>query len=146
MPSFDDLNPGPVTASLVVSNDGQTISEMGSSKGLGNETDLQLLKWFRARSQIVLTSGKTAFAEEYRYPSSAELAILSRSERNYTSLRKTSGELGFLPIRQAMSLPSKLCTRKALKESTLNSVSKALSNWSSLGLPMALSAQFRLLA
>jgi riboflavin biosynthesis pyrimidine reductase len=96
VPSFDDLNPGPVTASLVVSNDGQTISEMGNSKGLGNETDLQLLKWFRARSQIVLTSGKTAFAEEYRYPSSAELAILSRSERNYTSLEKDLGRVRFL--------------------------------------------------
>lgn len=96
MTSFDELNPGLVTASLVVSKDGQTISEMGSSKGLGNETDLQLLKWFRARSQIVLTSGKTAFAEDYRYPSSAELAILSRSQRKYTSLENDLSRVRFL--------------------------------------------------
>ncbi len=96
MTSFDELNPGPVTASLVVSKNGKTVSEMGSSKNLGNETDLQLLKWFRSRSQIVLTSGKTAFAEEYRYPSSAELAILSRSERKYASLVKDLSRVRFL--------------------------------------------------
>ena len=96
MTSFDELNPGPVTASLVVSKEGQSISEMGSSKGLGNQTDLQLLKWFRSRSQIVLTSGKTAFAEDYRYPSSAELAILSRSHRKYSSLEKDLGRVRFL--------------------------------------------------
>jgi riboflavin biosynthesis pyrimidine reductase len=94
--SFDELNPGPVTASLVVSKDGETVSELGSSKGLGNQTDLQLLKWFRSRSQIVLTSGKTAFAENYRYPSSAELAILSRSERKYSSLENDLSRVRFL--------------------------------------------------
>ncbi len=96
MTSFDELNPGPVTASLVVSKHGQTVSELGTSKSLGNETDLQLLKWFRSRSQIVLTSGKTAFAENYRYPSSAELAILSRSERKYSSLDNDLSRVRFL--------------------------------------------------
>lgn len=90
MTSFDELQPGFITASLVVSKEGQSISDAGNSKGLGNKTDLQLLKWFRSLSQIVLTSGKTALAEQYRYPSSAELAILSRSEREYPSL---GGEL-----------------------------------------------------
>jgi hypothetical protein len=96
VPSFDELKPGPVTASLVVSKDGLSISKLGNSKGLGNETDRQLLRWFRSRSQIVLTSGKTAQAEDYRYPSSVELAILSRSVRKYSSLEKDIQRVRFL--------------------------------------------------
>jgi riboflavin biosynthesis pyrimidine reductase len=94
--SFDEIKPGPVTASLVVSKAGLSINELGNSKGLGNSTDLQLLKWFRGRSQIVLTSGKTAAAEEYRYPSSAELAILSRSDRKYVYLENDLNRVRFL--------------------------------------------------
>ncbi len=77
---------GPLTASLVVSETGSAVSPNGSSKGLGNQTDSSLLKWFRSRSQIVFTSGKTAEIENYRYPSSAGLAILSRTDRSYHSL------------------------------------------------------------
>ena len=95
MKSFD-LPAGDVTASLVVSPTGSAVSTNGTSRGLGNETDLALLKWFRARSQIVLTSGKTAELENYRYPSRTELAILSRSQRNYDSLAKDREKVLFL--------------------------------------------------
>lgn len=90
------LAPGPVTASLVVDEFGRAISNSGSSKGLGNQTDLALLKWFRARSQVVLTSGKTAEAENYRLPSQARLAIFSRTERTYVSLADTKSQVIFL--------------------------------------------------
>lgn len=91
-----DLPAGNVTASLVVSPTGSAVSTNGTSNGLGNETDLALLKWFRARSQIVLTSGKTAELENYRYPSSTGLAILSRSKRTYDSLAEDREKVLFL--------------------------------------------------
>ena len=75
---FEELNLGPVTASLVVAATGSAIGQHGTSRGIGNETDLELLKWLRSRSQIVLTSGLTARLEDYRMPLSADLAILSR--------------------------------------------------------------------
>lgn len=87
---------GPITASLVVSELGSATGSLGSSKGLGNRTDLDLLKWFRSRSEIVLTSGKTAEIESYRYPASAELAILSSSSRSYDSLGKDKSRVLFL--------------------------------------------------
>ena len=91
-----DLPAGDVTASMVVSPTGSAVSTSGTSRGLGNETDLALLKWFRARSQIVLTSGKTAELENYRYPSSTGLAILSRSQRTYDSLTEDREKVLFL--------------------------------------------------
>jgi hypothetical protein len=84
--SFETLDAGPVTASVVVSASGQAISAAGNSKGLGNKTDLELLKWFRRRSQVILTSGLTAELENYRMPQSAQLAILSKTERSYPGL------------------------------------------------------------
>jgi riboflavin biosynthesis pyrimidine reductase len=91
-----DLQAGPVTASLVVSATGSAVSEQGTSKGLGNSTDLSLLKWFRNRSEIVLTSGKTAELENYRLPSTAQLAILSRADRTYQSLGQDKTKVIFL--------------------------------------------------
>ncbi len=91
-----DLQAGPVTASLVVSATGSAVSEQGTSKGLGNATDLSLLKWFRNRSEIVLTSGKTAELENYRLPSTAQLAILSRTDRIYQSLGQDKTKVIFL--------------------------------------------------
>lgn len=96
MTSSFDLIAGPVTASLVVSSAGIATSDEGSSKGLGNQTDLALLKWFRSRSEVVLTSGKTAEIENYKLPSSAELAILSKAERKYESLGAQKSKVIFL--------------------------------------------------
>lgn len=91
-----DLNAGSITASLVVSPEGSAASSSGTSKGLGNTTDQALLRWFRSRSQIVLTSGKTAELENYRLPSRAELAILSKSNRTYRSLGTDVSKVIFL--------------------------------------------------
>jgi hypothetical protein len=90
------LQAGPITASLVVSPTGSAVSDEGTSKGLGNQTDLSLLKWFRSRSEIVLTSGKTAELENYRLPSKSQLAILSRTERTYQSLGDDKTKVLFL--------------------------------------------------
>ncbi len=67
-----------VTASLVCDEQGRTVSPLGSSKGLGNATDLELLIALRRQASVVLTSGATFRADEYRFPRSADLAVLSR--------------------------------------------------------------------
>lgn len=78
-PSFEDLGDlGSITASLVVTANGSHISEAGTSRGIGNQSDLELLIWLRRRASAVLTSGLTARVENYRLPSNALLAILSR--------------------------------------------------------------------
>lgn len=91
-----DLEAGPVTASLVVSANGSAVSAEGTSRGLGNVTDSNLLRWFRNRSEVVLTSGKTAELENYRLPSNPELAILSETEREYQSLGQNKARVIFL--------------------------------------------------
>ncbi len=67
-----------VTASLVCDEQGRTVSPLGSSKGLGNATDLELLIALRRQANVILTSGATFRADEYRFPRSADLAVLSR--------------------------------------------------------------------
>lgn len=66
------------TASLVVDPKGSSIGPNGNSKGLGNATDLELLKALRRNSKVVLTSGRTFRADQYRFPSAADLAVLTR--------------------------------------------------------------------
>lgn len=67
------------TASLVASDQGETVGENGNSLGLGNSTDLALLKALRRKSRLVLTSGATFRADQYRFPLNTDLAVLSRS-------------------------------------------------------------------
>lgn len=68
-----------ITASLVVDSEGDYQDEQGGSKLLGGETDLLWLRALRRNAALVLTSGKTYRAEQYRMPKSAHLAVLSRS-------------------------------------------------------------------
>lgn len=68
-----------ITASLVVDSDGDTTDEMGGSKLLGGPTDLDWLRALRRDASLVVTTGKTYRAEEYRMPKSAHLAVFSRS-------------------------------------------------------------------
>lgn len=91
-----DLQAGPITASLVVSTTGSAVSAAGTSRGLGNTTDSNLLRWFRNRSEIVLTSGKTAELENYRLPSKPKLAILSETQREYQLLGQDKAKVIFL--------------------------------------------------
>ena len=93
---FSFLAAGAVTASLVVDENGSTRSQLGNSRGIGNQTDLNFLLWLRNRSQMVLTSGITAEAEDYRYPSNSDLAILTNSNRNYPRLSDSISKVRFL--------------------------------------------------
>ncbi len=67
-----------LTASLVCDENGNTVNREGSSAGIGNQTDLALLIALRRKSQVVLTSGETFRADQYRFPKFADLAVLTR--------------------------------------------------------------------
>lgn len=66
-----------VTASLVADEFGSTVSSQGNSKGIGNDTDLALLIALRRQSEVILTSGKTFRCDQYKFPRSADLAVLT---------------------------------------------------------------------
>jgi hypothetical protein len=68
-----------LTMSMVVDEAGGTVNDIGTSAGIGNATDLLLLKALRRNSDVVLTSGATFRADEYRFPKTADLAVLSHS-------------------------------------------------------------------
>ncbi len=66
-----------VTASLVCDAQGNTVDGIGRSKGIGNATDLALLVALRRQAEVILTSGTTFRADEYRFPKFADLAVLT---------------------------------------------------------------------
>lgn len=68
-----------MTASLV-SKGGKLVPDSGNSDALTWEEDRLLLSTLRARSEIVLTTGKTARDEKLRNPKTARLAILTRTQ------------------------------------------------------------------
>lgn len=74
---LERLQAAKVTTSFVVDSKGSITSAQGSSKGLGNASDLQLLLALRRHCEVVLTSGLTARVEQYKMPSSADLAIFT---------------------------------------------------------------------
>lgn len=71
---------------------GQVVSALGDSKGLGNATDLELLKTLRANCEIVLTSGLTARVENYRMPKHADLAIFTKRGVSNLGLKPKAGQ------------------------------------------------------
>jgi len=84
-----------VTSSLVADEFGGTVSSQGNSKGIGNDTDLALLIALRRQSEVILTSGKTFRCDQYKFPKSADLAVLTEQNleveapvgQRYTLLR-----------------------------------------------------------
>lgn len=70
-------------ATVVVDETGTTIGPDGTSKSLGNHTDLQLLLALRSKSSVIVTTERTARAEKYVASRFAPIAIITR---NPTSL------------------------------------------------------------
>ena len=93
---FSTLEAGAITASLVVDHLGSAQGALGNSRGIGNETDRQLLLWFRSKAKVVLTSGATAIAEDYKMPSSCDLAILTRQPKSSFSIDPRDRRLIFM--------------------------------------------------
>lgn len=81
-----------ITCSFVVGEQGEIAKADGSSKGLGNETDLELLKTLRANAEVVLTSGLTARVEDYRMPRHADLAIFTSQGVAGLNLKPRAGQ------------------------------------------------------
>ena len=76
-----------ISASLVVSESGQFAGDLGSSKSLSSPADKLWLSTLRKHSQVVLTSGKTFRAEQYRMPKTADLAVLTSTELDVSELQ-----------------------------------------------------------
>ena len=96
LPDFSALGAGAITASLVVDHLGSAQGALGNSHGIGNETDRQLLLWLRSNAEVVLTSGATAIAEDYKMPSSCDLAILTRQPKGSFSIDPRDRRLIFM--------------------------------------------------
>lgn len=96
-PSFDPIlisaiNASSITSSFVVDYTGSSVNQVGNSKGIGNETDLELLKALRAKSEVVLTSGLTARVEGYKMPRHADLAIFTAKGVSQLGLKPRAGQ------------------------------------------------------
>ena len=89
---LERLQAARITTSFVVDSKGSIASAQGNSKGLGNESDLQLLLALRSHSEVVLTSGLTARVEQYKMPSNADLAIFTMQGVEALGLRPNPGQ------------------------------------------------------
>ena len=98
----------------MVNDAGAVANEAGTSAGIGNSTDKDLLAALRSHSEIVLTSGKTARADRYRMPKTADLAVLTRSGIDELQLEPKPGQRLIILGDQATSYLSALDQLKDL--------------------------------
>lgn len=89
---IQEISSAAITCSFVVGPDGEIASASGNSKGLGNDTDLELLKTLRSHAEVVLTSGLTARLENYRMPKHADLAIFTHRGVAGLNLKPKAGQ------------------------------------------------------
>mgnify|MGYP000151989689 CR=1 FL=1 len=72
-------------ASLVVDSNGSTIGPDGTSKTVGNQTDLQLLLALRSKASLIVTTGKTARSEQYKSSRFAPIAFITKDQLSLAS-------------------------------------------------------------
>lgn len=76
---LDLYSPAPgVRANLVQSIGGVFVDDSGSSRGISNDLDRELLLYLRTLSDVVVTDGETARRENYRVPRVCDLAVITR--------------------------------------------------------------------
>ncbi len=68
-------------ASMVLDSNGNHIGVDGTSKSISNSVDIQLLMALRAKSDVIVTTGKTARIEAYKASRFAPIAIVSRQPK-----------------------------------------------------------------
>jgi riboflavin biosynthesis pyrimidine reductase len=73
-------------ASLVIDAEGNAVGTDGTSKTVGNDTDLQLLLSLRAKADVIVTTGKTARAENYKASRFAPIAFITRHPESLATL------------------------------------------------------------
>ncbi len=72
-------SPAPgVRVNLVQSIGGVFVDDSGSSRGISNDLDRELLLYLRTLSDVVVTDGETARREKYRVPRVCDLAVITR--------------------------------------------------------------------
>jgi riboflavin biosynthesis pyrimidine reductase len=85
-------------AIFVIDNQGRWIDDDGSSRGVSSSKDLAHLVAMRRRSDVILTSGKTARDNRYK-PASCDLVVITRQPAETfpllhdPSVRLVSGEV-----------------------------------------------------
>jgi riboflavin biosynthesis pyrimidine reductase len=67
-----------VRVNLVQGPGGVTADENGSSRGISNSDDRELLLHLRTLADVVLTDGETARLERYKIPKTSDLAVFTR--------------------------------------------------------------------
>ena len=73
-------------ASLVVDSRGITFGSDGTSKSVGNQTDLQLLIALRSKAALIVTTGKTARSEQYKASRFAPIAFITKDKNSLASI------------------------------------------------------------
>lgn len=73
-------------ATLVIDPQGHHAGVDGSSKPIGNHTDLQLLLALRSKSSVIVTTGKTARVESYKASRFAPIAVITRDPASLSQL------------------------------------------------------------
>lgn len=74
-------------ATLVVDVHGHFAGADGTSKSIGNHTDLQLLLALRSKASVIVTTGATARAEAYKPSRFAPIAVITSDPASLTTLQ-----------------------------------------------------------
>lgn len=73
-------------ATYVVDSHGRHVDDTGSSANLGNSGDLSLLMSLREKADVIVTTGATARAENYRPSRFAPITVISRNPESLAEL------------------------------------------------------------
>lgn len=73
-------------ATYVVDSNGRHMDDNGSSAKLGNSGDLSLLMSLREKADVIVTTGATARAENYRPSRFAPITVISRKPESLAEL------------------------------------------------------------
>lgn len=92
-------------ASLVVDSNGNTVGSDGTSKTVGNQTDLQLLIALRSKTSLIVTTGKTARSEQYKASRFAPIAFITRHQGSLASIPAVASPGNFENIFLTSSKP-----------------------------------------
>lgn len=69
-----------IRLNMVATTDGSFVDSSGSSRGISNSEDRDLLIHLRGLSDLLITGGKTARTERYFKPKALDLAIITRKQ------------------------------------------------------------------
>lgn len=73
-------------ATMVLDPNGNHVGEDGTSKSISNYQDLQLLLALRSKSDVIVTTGKTARIESYKNSRFAPIAVVTKSAKSLKNI------------------------------------------------------------